>query len=141
MGVMKQTIHGIVVFYKNCNENAALVGIVSDESVYVKGYIQLIKDNQDNVVVALGQQVVVHAVGNKFVLDSAENYVPVLFWQDIQKLTSLMRVMHSIAKLPENMHFENLYENFLQVLAKLSVGVADYQTLIDEWEGYVFSLL
>jgi len=136
-----KTIHGIVVFYRNCNENTALIGIATDESVYIKGYIQLIKDNQDNVVVALGQQVVVHAAGNKFVLDSAENYVPVLFWQDMKKLTSLMRVMDVIAKLPENMHFENLYENFLQVLAKLSVDVADYQTFVDEWEGYVFSLL
>jgi len=132
-----EIIHGIIVLYKQVGEKVVLVGILTDDSRYIKGYIQLFANEMS---ASVGQQVIAHmqtAGSTKFIIDSAENYMPALFWQDHSKLTKLMRVLNCVTRLPENVAFDGLYDKFLNVIAKMVVEEA----VLDEWESYVHGLV
>ncbi len=126
-------IHGIIVFYKQVSERIVAIGVLCDDNRYIKGYVQSYEAHY-----SIGQQIVAHFTPPfRFEIDSAENYMPTLFWHNKENLTKLMCVFNLAAQLPENMHFDGLYDKFLNIIARISIE----QGVLAEWEHYVLNLL
>jgi hypothetical protein len=129
----EQNIHGIIILYKIYNEHNSFMGILTDESFYIKGYVK--RDNYSP-----GQQVIgrFHTFSGylKIFIDSVENSMGMLFWNNKEKLSNLIHVLNSIDTLPENIQFDGLYDKFLSTIAAISVDEIN----LKEWDKYIFNL-
>lgn len=134
-------IKGIIVSYKEHGENSALIGLLSDESFYIKGWLDLSKAKVgDRQAISVGMQIVVHKYERndnvRFVIDSVEHSIMSLFMNRPSKMHYLLNVISKVHLLPENTIISNLYSKFLKIIAKLEVG-EDCKEILQEWEAFL----
>lgn len=141
MSLNGNIIKGIIVSYKEHGENSALIGLLSDESFYIRGWLDLSKTYVgDRQAISIGMQIVVHKYERndnvRFVLDSVEHSMMSLFMTHPAKLHYLLSIISKINLLPEHTIISNLYSKFLKIIARLEVG-DDYQEILEEWEAFL----
>lgn len=142
----QKIIHGIIISHKQYGDKNAFIAVLSDESCIVKGWVK-----RDYMNYELGSQIIaqVHIKNDmvKLFIDSIENSIGMLFWNDLKKLTSLHKAIALLNILPENVFFKGLYDQFLKIVAKISISDiqnSDIQTInhdLVNWEEFISSLV
>lgn len=128
---MKKNILGIIVKIRSYGEKDLLINILLENDMHVRGYLRNLREKKEydqNVSqnYCIGMQVMLCFYQKdgeyNFGIDSVENSLVSLFWNDGEKLSQLNCLLDSVSKIHLNAINDNLYENFLNAVKAIAKG-------------------
>lgn len=131
---MQKIVSGIVVWMRTYSDNNVLIGVLLENSQYIKKYCQM-----RNHKCALGQQIVLKIYGeqqNKIFIESIENSMLQIFWNNSSVLSELLEIFKVIDKVPQNIKIDSLYDKFLQTIQSI-----ENKKSTDDFKKYLKSLM
>ncbi len=139
---MNSLIEGIVVYQKPFNEKNFLIGVLTVDSIYLKGWVES-KNVSKNVFI--GQKIIFTSYTNDNtgfsyfkILDTEENLIEI-FMNDWQKMLALNKILESINQIKENVEVKNLYNELKNILIKLKKE-NDLSLIDTTWQNYLNSM-